>query len=183
MALDKCIEIVCGRLSENTKVVAYTANREKALKILRGDLSQLRGRKVESFYHNTLDSTNERFITVDGHMLGAWCNMRLKLKREAQVRGNAEYEQIAQDFRRAAKCTQLPAPQFQAVLWLTWKRVNRILYSPQMSFEWEGENRASTSGQLLSYHPSYLNGDGKLPSSQAHPDPEAWDTSSITLGL
>jgi hypothetical protein len=139
-ALDTCLGIVDGRFPEHTKVISYTPNRTKALALLRGApiKDTLRGRKVTAFYHNTLDSRDNRWVTVDGHMLGAWCAQRLVLRREALVKAS-EYPIISDHFRSAAECYKLPAPQFQATLWLVWKRINRILWNGQMCFSWEEE--------------------------------------------
>ena len=137
IALDACISIVAGKLPEDAKVMAYPMNRAKALAILRGANIEemLKGRKVYSFYRNTLDPNDSSYVTVDGHMLGAWCNQRFTLRRNAEIRAS-EYSVIVEHFRSAAECCCLPAPKFQATLWLAWKRVNRILWSPQLSFEW-----------------------------------------------
>ena len=48
-----------------------------------------------------------------------------------------EYQAISDDMRIAANFLDYSAPRLQAILWLAWKRVNRIVYSAQTTFEWE----------------------------------------------
>lgn len=135
-ALDNCIGIVTGQLSSDTKVVAYPTNRIKALAILRGDLSKLNGRKVTSFYHNTLNPDKDEYVTIDGHMLGAWVGARLLLKRDAHVKA-FEYPIICEHFREVAQYAKISAPRLQSTIWLTWKRLHKIIYNPQLTLNWE----------------------------------------------
>lgn len=137
-ALRTCLDILAGRLPGTARVIAYTANKTKALAILRGAKIEevLRGRKVYSFFRNTIDPDDGRFITVDGHMLGAWCNRRFILRREAEI-SKGEYYLICEHFREAAQCLHIPAPRLQSTLWMAWKRINKILYNPQMSLQLE----------------------------------------------
>jgi hypothetical protein len=139
-ALDTCLDIISGVLPEAAPVIAYPLNKVKALAILRGASIEdtLKGRKVYAFYRNTLDPEDEEFITIDGHMLGAWTGRRFTLRRDAEIK-SSEYPVISNHFRSAASCYQLSAPKFQATLWLAWKRIHRILWTPpQLSFGWVG---------------------------------------------
>lgn len=137
-SLDRCIKIVNGQLPPESKIVGYPLNRQKALYILRGAEPEiiLGGLKVRAFFFNTLDPDDSRQVTVDGHMLGAWCKTRLVLRRNAQIHGKREYAAIVEDFQKASSCYNIPAPRFQAILWLAWKRINRILYTSQLKFDW-----------------------------------------------
>lgn len=141
IGLDTCLDIVAGRLPEDSKVTAYGRNRTKAMAILRGASIEdtLSGLKVNAFYQNTINPLNDNFITIDGHMLGAWVGKRLVLKRGAQIKNAAEYHLISSDFRSAAQQCNLPAITFQATLWLTWKRLNKVNWSEQTCFSWVGE--------------------------------------------
>lgn len=149
LALDICLGIHNGQYDPHYKVPAYGPNRIKALALLRGGpvLQILKGQKVTSFYFNTLDP-NGNHVTVDGHMLGAWMGRRVLLKRFSEIR-KAEYSIISDHFRSAANWASLSVPKFQATLWLTWKRVNRILHSPQYQFEWESSPLTSRTSSPL----------------------------------
>lgn len=148
MALETCIKIVSGELPETAKVISYGTNKDKALRMLRGaDIdATLRGQKVYSFYRNTLDPNDDEFITVDGHMLGAWMGKRVLLRRFGEI-GKGEYRIICEHFREAARNQGVLTTTFQATCWLTWKRVNRILYAayPQLTFEWPETEEAYAS--------------------------------------
>jgi hypothetical protein len=139
-ALDTCLGILSGSLPKDSPVIAYPPNRIKAMAILKGAPidETLRGRKVYAFYRNTMNPEDGEWVTVDGHMLGAWTGVRLILRREAEIK-SSEYPHIAEDFRSAASCHNLSAPRFQATVWLAWKRIHRILWTPpQLSF-WSPE--------------------------------------------
>lgn len=140
-ALDTCIDIATGGLPPDSKVRAYGTNTAKALRILRGEyiLDVLSGLKVTSFYYNTIDPDDSRHVTIDGHMLSVWVGQRLVLKREAEIRSQ-EYPAICNDYRQAAKDADTSAPRFQATVWLTWKRLNRILYNPQLKFDYGNQH-------------------------------------------
>lgn len=43
------------------------------------------------------------------------------------------YNVIANDFRLVATDSSLLANQLQAILWFTWKRINGILFKPQLN--------------------------------------------------
>jgi hypothetical protein len=141
-AAEVCMKIGRGRLSADYPVQGYPANKAKALRILLGmpPLEVLSGPKVLAFFHNTMQPDNGEWVTVDGHMVGVWRGHRHLLRG---VRGadrpdgmtgaeisKAEYAAAAEDFRTAAGEVGLSAPRFQAVLWLAWKRIHRIRYTP-----------------------------------------------------
>ncbi len=127
-ALRRCCLITVGALPQNAKVNAYGRDRNKALGILAGEpLDQhLRGRKVSAFYHNTLHPDDSTVVTIDGHMFGAWKGKRYPLKKVPNI-WQALYQEISSDMQEAAARCSLSAPRFQAVIWLAWKRLNRIL--------------------------------------------------------
>jgi hypothetical protein len=141
-AAEVCMRIGRGRLPADHPVQGYPANKTKALRILAGEppLAVLSGPKVLAFFHNTQQPDNAEWVTVDGHMVGVWRGRRHLLRG---VRGadrpdgmtgaeisKAEYAAAVEDFRTAAGEVGLSAPRFQAVLWLVWKRIHRIRYTP-----------------------------------------------------
>lgn len=136
VALDLCLRIAAQELPDTTKVPAYGKNKTKALAILRGEPIDLhlRGQKVRSFHANTIDPCMSEEVTVDGHMLGAWIGKRLVLRREAEIHAR-EYPVIRDDFRIAASRVGLRVTGFQAIIWLTWKRIHGILRPPQIRMD------------------------------------------------
>lgn len=123
----------------DVKIPAYGPNQRKALAILAGEPIEdhLRGQKVTAFYHNTLNEKDERYITVDGHMYNIWRGKRHNLKRSSEVHPK-DYKIISEYVRIASRCCQhLSAPQFQATVWITYRRLNGILFNPQRKLPWE----------------------------------------------
>lgn len=88
-------------------------------------LHTVEGRKIRSFYHNILDPSDPRFVTVDGHICAAWRGQRLTMK-EAIVKGQREYDQIEAAVMALACRARLLPNQYQAILWFTRKRVFQI---------------------------------------------------------
>ncbi len=133
-----CSKIADGLIPEGTKTGAYPVNKAKALRILRGEhpLEVLGGRKVLAFYHNTLNPLNSEHVTIDGHIFSVWKGTRYRVLQVPHI-GIRLYAEIAADIRVAADQSGVSAPQFQATIWLTWKRLHRVLYNPQLDFCWE----------------------------------------------
>jgi hypothetical protein len=117
---------------DQIKTSSYHHCRDRSLKYLRGldFLSHSTGPKIRAFYQNIIDPLDPEPITVDGHMVNAWTGSRRPLKEVA--RGKFVYEDCAKDIRTLAKRQGLIPCQAQGILWLTWKRINRILYDPNL---------------------------------------------------
>jgi hypothetical protein len=93
------------------------------------------GQKVVSFFYNTLDPDDSTHVTIDGHMYNAYNGRRVRLVQTRKLSPKL-YKAIAEDIRSVAATFGVPAPRFQSVLWLVWKRTHRILWTPQLSFDW-----------------------------------------------
>ena len=153
-ALRVCLEIFAGNLPNSCRCAGYPLNQKKALAILRygGIHKHLKGLKVRAFYHNTLDSTDPTYITVDGHVHAAWQGKRMTVL-EAAVTSRSRYNEVANDIRTLSSYVGVPAPKLQATIWLTWKRIHNILYSPQLRFDYPED-------LSLPFRVSYPNEDG-----------------------
>ena len=128
-----------GKQSTPPTVSSYPVNAVKAWKIVHGIPVDevLRGKKVIAFWHNLLDPSDRFHVTVDGHMVSCWHGSRLMLRRRVDNRESAvitsrEYDVIADDVRALAKRVHVIPSQLQSTLWLTWKRIHKIRYSPQL---------------------------------------------------
>jgi len=102
------------------------ANRYKAISILEGDkpLDVLGGPKVRSFYANMLNPSDESPVTVDRHAKCACYGLK---NEDMSIVRPYEYEYLAEHFRRAASKVQLTPCAFQAICWVTWRRLNGVL--------------------------------------------------------
>jgi hypothetical protein len=93
-------------------------------------LSFTRGPKTRSFFTNICFPDALDPVTIDGHMYSVWLGKRLTMKAVAEQRFN--YEQVAGDFRTAAFHLGIRPNQVQAVCWFAWKRINKVLFNPQL---------------------------------------------------
>lgn len=102
--------------------IAFSANQEKARRILAGDLGALRGPKVTRFAWSLYDPHNtERVVVVDTWAIRAW---------EGRVRGPVncsryKYHRIAQGYREAAALVGMEPAAFQAVVWSVVRNLSR----------------------------------------------------------
>lgn len=116
------------------KVSTYNHGRDRAIAYLDGHrdfLEKTKGPKVFNFYHNVLRPEDPAYVTIDGHMVGIWRDVRLTMKGLLIKR--REYREIADAVKALAAEESLIPNQLQAILWFTRKRVLRIKYQPQMS--------------------------------------------------
>jgi hypothetical protein len=118
------------RGSERTST--YNACRQRAQRCLRGDyfMDFTRGPKTRAFYSNIMDPYGDWDVTIDGHAYCAWVGKRMTMKQVVYL--NFPYEQVADGYRSVAESVKVLPCQLQAVLWFTWKRINNIVYRPQM---------------------------------------------------
>lgn len=105
-------------------VTTYGVNKTKAWRILKDGrvFPHLNGPKVVPFYHNLCGDLS--VPTIDSHAVNAWHGRRvvgsqrgLWLRRRHTV-----YRTVAADYTRAAVSRGIAPAQFQAIVWLTWKR-------------------------------------------------------------
>lgn len=88
--------------------------------------------KTYNYYMNLWNPCHPRYITIDGHMMSVWKGRRVRLKsRETKITGR-EYRMMADDYKTVARELGLLPSQLQAICWLTWKRLNKIIWNPQM---------------------------------------------------
>ena len=80
----------------------------------------LGGFKVHNFYANILDPKDVNAVTIDRH---AKCCAYGKVSTENSLVRNSEYEYIAEHFRACAHKLGLTPNQFQATVWVVWRRL------------------------------------------------------------
>lgn len=108
-------------------------NRNKAIAILEGDnpLDVLGGPKVRAFYANMLNPSDPVPVTIDRH---AKCCAYGLVSPENAIVKPSEYEYIARHFRKAARRVGLVPSTFQAVVWVTWRRLHGVLEQNDLPF-------------------------------------------------
>lgn len=141
--LDSAERVLAGwragkRMAELGPIPAYPNGVYKAWTILGGFTPQQvletpRGKKVWNFYLS-IGSAGEhpRAVCIDTHAYAAWDDFRHRSGKHDNMttmpdlsRGG-RYEQVAEDYRQVAKEVGLEPGKFQAVLWLTWKRMKGV---------------------------------------------------------
>jgi uncharacterized protein YfkK (UPF0435 family) len=78
----------------------------------------INGRKTVNFFHNIHSPTQKEWITIDSHMIGV-CTGRMEIKSVT----NKQYDFLANILKNKAKKHNFVPSEFQALLWLTWKRI------------------------------------------------------------
>lgn len=131
------------RSRSSVTVSTYKACRDRALDYASGRrdfLLSTTGPKTRAFFLNIMDPTDPKPVTVDGHMVSCWFGQRLRMVEAAY--SSWDYDVIAEGVRQLAAEMHLLPNQLQAMLWFTWKRINNIVYSPQLDlFEDHWKNR------------------------------------------
>lgn len=122
------------RYGYGTKVTTYLPNRLKAEWIRCGKppLDVLGGRKVRSFYLNTMDPEDPAVVTVDGHMLSCWRGRRIVLTDAAHKLDDRLYTRVESDIKLLASLTGHIPCRLQSTLWSRWRRIHGILSTTQL---------------------------------------------------
>ena len=113
--IQSAIDIV----STGTTVYGYKVNRTKALRILDGDMSQLRGVKVERFFYNIVNPENSDQVTLDQWMYRIFLNDHSKID---VATNDKQFEPIQTEFIRIAESLGYHPVKLQAVLWVAVRR-------------------------------------------------------------
>jgi hypothetical protein len=131
---------------EEITVSTYKQCRNRAYDFLVGNkdfLAETAGVKTRNFYFNILFPKDTRYITLDGHMCSVWAGRRYRMKEVAVsklIASPSRYNEIAKGFFTVAKRHKLIPNQLQAILWFTWKRINNIVFTPQLQLWNEGNH-------------------------------------------
>ena len=136
-----------GSSISDFKVFTYNQNKNKAWAVAQRSLrpdDAFISLKTWNFYNNVLHPDSPDFVTVDGHMFWAWRGVpgSVKAWRKPQRRKKVAkfsvstdtYIEIAEDIAGLARAVGLLPCQFQAILWITWKRIHAKHYVYQPDF-------------------------------------------------
>lgn len=110
------------------RVSGYNHCRDRAYSYLNGVdfLGTVSGKKIRSFYSNIVNPMDPVPVTIDGHAVNVW---RGRVQALKSVVGGFRYDDVAADYRAAAKRFGLLPNQVQAITWFAWKRINNIVYA------------------------------------------------------
>jgi hypothetical protein len=121
-----------GAPCSTVTVSTYKHCRDRAYLYATGErdfLEVTKGPKTINFFHNLLDPTDPNWVTIDGHMVGAWRDLPLTM-RDAIPRAR-EYQVIKDAVLGLSADMGLIPNQLQATLWFVRKRILNVLYDPQ----------------------------------------------------
>lgn len=112
-------------LIRNSTVSTYSTMKMKAIRILRGEqpedvLNGPRSYKVPVFFRNLLGDWSEPCI--DSHAINAWHGRRVAGSDLSLRKVVSTVRLIRADYIRAARARKLTPAEFQAIVWITWKR-------------------------------------------------------------
>ena len=122
------------------KIIVSTYNqcKSRAIEFLIGNkdfLAETSGPKTRNFYLNILLPKDPKYITLDGHMCSIYSGRRYRMKEVAELKlvsSPKRYDEMAEVFFKVARKHKLLPNQLQAILWFTWKRTERIVFSTQL---------------------------------------------------
>lgn len=89
------------------------------------------GLKVLNFYRNILDPMDNRWVTIDGHMVAAYRGDPTMTMKEAIIKRKGEYREIADATKSLAFREFILPNQYQAIVWFVRKRLYRIRFNGQ----------------------------------------------------
>lgn len=124
-----------ARGSKLPRVGSYgQRNLTKASKIASGKLplDVLGGLKVRAFYGCLANPLEETLVCVDRHAKSAAFGVKLADKKSVVT--VAEYPWIAEHYRREALRAGVLPHQYQAVVWVVWRRLRGVLEQNDLPF-------------------------------------------------
>lgn len=133
------LKATVGLMRGDEKVAGYPDCRKRALRCLHGENFETftKGKKTLNFYKNIMNPADPEPVTVDGHAYCVWAGKRYTMKEV--VRLKFKYDEVAEGYRIMARHYGLLPCQFQAILWFTWKRINKVIYKEQMGLFFTGD--------------------------------------------
>jgi hypothetical protein len=134
-----------GAQVDDITVATYKGCRDRAYAYVTKQqdfLLTARGPKIRAFYHNILFPDHKEFVTIDGHMVGAYRGNDGTMKEN--IVSPRVYKEVASTTKRLANQLGLIPNQLQAVIWFTRKRVLNVKYDGQMSLFGDSTDRWQT---------------------------------------
>ena len=115
----------------NYKCSTYGNNVKKAISIINGRTPESvlnnknSGFKTYSFYLNILHPNTSGAVTIDRHAV----SVAVKDPDSNSINTRGKYNKVADLYRRAGKKAGLLPHQVQAIVWITFRRVNNTNFS------------------------------------------------------
>ncbi|MER9706047.1 hypothetical protein NKJ10_17630 [Mesorhizobium sp. M0204] len=147
-----------GRPCHDITVSTYKHCRNRAYAYLTGKedfMTHAKGLKTRAFYMNVLDPTDPDYVTVDGHIYGAWVGQNLTMKKA--LVSPRKYRVVEADLKLLAAVLGKIPNEVQATIWFARKRVLGIKYNAQLGLFAPADDKWGTSldlATLRAYQPA-----------------------------
>jgi hypothetical protein len=122
-----------GRPSSDIVVSTYGHCKSRAVAYATGAKSftaETKGPKILNFYHNILEPHSNRWVTIDGHMVGVLRDDRKGTMKELLIKPG-QYQDYATLLKHFAFNQFMLPCQMQAILWFVRKRLLNVVYDGQ----------------------------------------------------
>ena len=96
-------------------------NIDKARRCLAGELSALKGPKVERFAEAIIDPLGNSTAVIDRHAFSIWMGSKQSDKQLTVLQRKGAYEIVADAYAEAARIMDVPVHIAQAVTWVVWR--------------------------------------------------------------
>jgi len=136
-------------------VSTYGHCKTRALAYARGVKSftrETKGPKILNFYHNILTPHSQRYVTIDGHMVGIWRDDKVATMKELIIKPSY-YDVIAYNVKHLAFRNYMLPQQMQATLWFVRKRLTNTVYDGQYDIFAESNDAWRTARDVETIKP------------------------------
>jgi hypothetical protein len=96
-------------------------NIDKARRCLAGELTALRGPKVERFAEAIIDPLGNSVACIDRHAFSIWMGAKQSDKQLPVLQRKGAYEMVADAYAEASKILDVPVHIVQATTWVVWR--------------------------------------------------------------
>lgn len=96
-------------------------NIDKAKRCLAGELTALRGPKVERFALAIIDPLGNTTACIDRHAFSIWMGTKQTDIQQKVLQRKGAYELVADAYAEAARILDVPVHTVQAVTWVVWR--------------------------------------------------------------
>jgi hypothetical protein len=103
------------------------ANIDKAKRCLAGELTALRGPKVERFAEAIIDPVGNSTACIDRHAFSIWMGTKQTDVQQKVLQRKGAYEIVADAYAEAAEILGVPVHTVQAVTWVVWRDMHDVV--------------------------------------------------------
>ena len=102
-------------------------NIHKANRCLAGELSALRGPKVERFALAIINPLGDTTACIDRHAFSIWMGTKQTDVQQKVLQRKGAYELVADAYAEAAKILDVPVHIVQATTWVVWRDLHDVV--------------------------------------------------------